>query len=92
MDLSEADKTLNPGVFTVLLRLKAHTAPTDLQFKLTLTHDHLLTEDLDKTLEAPGQRMSPKGDIDPECSHQQVQYEFVFNILILYEGLHAQLV
>ncbi|KAG7223524.1 hypothetical protein INR49_015464 [Caranx melampygus] len=40
MDLSEADKTLNP-------------------------------EDLDKTLEAPGQRMSPKGDIDPECSQQE---------------------
>ncbi|XP_056236839.1 centrosomal protein of 192 kDa isoform X1 [Seriola aureovittata] len=30
-------------------------------------------EDLDKTLEAPGERMSPKGDIDPECSEQEVQ-------------------
>lgn len=25
-----------------------------------------LSEDLDKTLEAPGERMSPKGDTDPE--------------------------
>ncbi|XP_071324472.1 centrosomal protein of 192 kDa isoform X3 [Trachinotus anak] len=42
MELSEADKTLNP-------------------------------EDLDKTLEAPGERMSPKGDIDPECREQETQ-------------------
>ncbi|XP_069392693.1 centrosomal protein of 192 kDa isoform X2 [Paralichthys olivaceus] len=40
MELSEADKTLNP-------------------------------EDLDKTLEAPGERMSPKGDVDPESSEQE---------------------
>ncbi|XP_070691086.1 centrosomal protein of 192 kDa isoform X2 [Pempheris klunzingeri] len=40
MDLSEADKTLNP-------------------------------EDLDKTLEAPGERMSPKGDTDPEPCEQE---------------------
>ncbi|XP_028435208.1 centrosomal protein of 192 kDa isoform X1 [Perca flavescens] len=42
MELSEADKTLNP-------------------------------EDLDKTLEAPGERMSPKGDTDPEPCEQEVQ-------------------
>ncbi|XP_044065404.1 centrosomal protein of 192 kDa isoform X2 [Siniperca chuatsi] len=40
MDLSEADKTLNP-------------------------------EDLDKTLEAPGERVSPKGDTDPEPCEQE---------------------
>ncbi|KAM9353963.1 centrosomal protein of 192 kDa [Symphorus nematophorus] len=40
MELSEADKTLNP-------------------------------EDLDKTLEAPGERMSPKGDTDPEPCKQE---------------------
>ncbi|XP_040900614.1 centrosomal protein of 192 kDa isoform X2 [Toxotes jaculatrix] len=46
MELSEADKTLNP-------------------------------EDLDKTLEAPGERMPPKGDIDPECSEQEIQVHTV---------------
>ncbi|XP_032374126.1 centrosomal protein of 192 kDa isoform X3 [Etheostoma spectabile] len=46
MELSEADKTLNP-------------------------------EDLDKTLEAPGERMSPKGDTDPEPCEQEVQDHIV---------------
>ncbi|XP_035528184.1 centrosomal protein of 192 kDa [Morone saxatilis] len=40
MEVSEADKTLNP-------------------------------DDLDKTLEAPGERMSPKGDTDPEPCKQE---------------------
>ncbi|XP_049439244.1 centrosomal protein of 192 kDa isoform X3 [Epinephelus fuscoguttatus] len=40
VEVSEADKTLNP-------------------------------EDLDKTLEAPGERMSPKGDTDPEPCDQE---------------------
>lgn len=46
---------------------------------LSVDHDHLLAEDLDKTLEAPGEKMSPKANADPESCEKAVQ---VCNILI----------
>lgn len=87
MELSETDKTLNPGALAVLLNLKHHLLGwylfcdllivNDLHWTfLTIIYDPLLVEDLDKTLEAPGERMSPKGDTDPEPCEQEVQGSF----------------
>lgn len=42
-----------------------------------LGHDHLPAEDLDKTLDAPSQRMPPKGDTSPEPSESQVHECFI---------------
>lgn len=86
MELSEADQTLNPGVFTVFLRLKHHCL-ADIAVSvhcasLTVTPDYLLAEDLDKTLEGPGERMSPKGDTDPEPCKQEVQSSLYVDIRI----------
>lgn len=33
----------------------------------------LLAEDLDRTLEAPGERMSPKGDTNPQPCAKEVE-------------------
>lgn len=38
-----------------------------------IIYDHILAEDLDQTLEAPGERMSPKGHTDSEVPKQEVQ-------------------
>lgn len=41
-----------------------------------LTHDHLLAEDLDNTIEAPGENMSQNGNTDPEHCEDHVQVWF----------------
>lgn len=43
---------------------------------MNVTRDHLLAEDLDKTVEAPGERMSSKLDIDLESGEQGIQVCF----------------
>lgn len=40
------------------------------------THKPVLAEDLDRTLEAPGKRMSPKGDLDADLYEKEVQEMF----------------
>ncbi len=85
IELSEADKTLGPGVFTVLLWRKYLIISKFCLFYKYLhcafvadTHDLIFAEDLDKTLEAPGERMSPKGDTNPEPCERKVVFFLVF--------------
>lgn len=63
-------------VFTSLQRLTEDLSFFFIAMIFYNTHKPVLAEDLDRTLEAPGKRMSPKGDLDADLYEKEVQEMF----------------